>query len=117
MIPYLTDILLVVLIVLLIFNMLRASHVLEKFLNFEIELHHLEFMIQQIAINLQNKFIRDEGRVIYRTPDGKHIANSPEELIQKIMNDPDYNSPDQENLKKFFERFLRDSDESDEEEF
>lgn len=52
----------------------------------------------------------DSSKNIFRTADGKHSASSPEELIQKMANDPEYgyDQKEIERLKKFFDKLKKD---------
>lgn len=77
-------------------------------------------IVTSIAVNIQmNHMERQMGeaikeqsggpfsrKTVYRSVDGKHVADSPEELFKKMADDPSSNilSKDLESLKKFFEQ-------------
>lgn len=76
----------------------------------------MEHLLYQMFSQAQLQTILAEnqrgGRMMFRTPDGKYSASSPEELMQKIMNDPEYPKNDEE-LKKYFEDMMKDDEEDE----
>lgn len=76
----------------------------------------MEHMLFQLLTQTQLQSVLSEAsgkRAVFRTPDGKYSASSPEELMNKIMNDPDYPKNDEE-LRKYFEDMMGDEDDEDE---
>lgn len=80
-----------------------------------IRMEHMLFQLfTQVQLsNVVSELAGSGKRMMFRTPDGKYTASSPEELMDKIMNDPDYPKSD-EDLRKYFEDMMREDEEDDE---
>jgi hypothetical protein len=89
-----------------------------------IRLHRLEHSVQQLLMagslkdieSILSKGESPRGRIVFKSPDGKYTANSPEELMKKMLNDPEYDDlpfEDEQNLKEFFDDIIRDQEEED----
>lgn len=90
-------------------------------------LSRIENLVQTVGVNFQlsqleenfTNMLREQqssmtpptgpqGKTMYRSADGKYVANSPSELFEKMANDPGYgiNHHDIEVLRKFFENII-----------
>ena len=85
-------------------RLIRMEHVLNQL-----------FMHTQLRELSQPMDSQPPGRIMFKSPDGKHSARTPEELIQKIMDDPEYNihPKNQDGLRKFFEELMREDEDDD----
>ena len=88
--------------------------------NMSANINKIGQLVTSIAVNMQmNHMERQMGeaikeqsggpfsrKTVYRSVDGKHVADSPEELFKKMADDPSSNilPKDLESLKKFFEQ-------------
>lgn len=112
--------------------------------------HKIEHLVQTMSTNIQmgqmeesfNQILKDSsspqqlppgliagssgnGKILYRSADGKHTASSLEELFEKMVQDPTsgINKHDLESLKKLFEQINQEiqpeeeTDEDDEEDW
>ena len=77
----------------------------------------IEHILNQLFMQSQLQSVMEDGhgkKLMFRTPDGKYSAASPEELMQKIMNDPEY-PKDEDELKKYFDDLMKENDDDSEE--
>lgn len=126
--------------ILLLLNFKTGEGMKEQVDDTHNRLYRVEYIIQQLMQNIQmnqmeNSFtdiIKDgagqdskpdikqalaSGNVIFRSIDGKHVANSLEELMEKMSSDPDsgITFKDAALLRKFFEQITQDSEPLDDE--
>ncbi len=95
-------------------------------------LYRIEYIIQQLMTNIQMNQMENSftdmikegsaqdiqnpragtGATIFRSLDGKHVANSLEELLEKMSSDPStgLTFKDAASLRKFFEQITQDSE-------
>jgi len=92
-----------------------------KIPDISIRLIRTEHVLNQLMFNMQLQDMAhtldgQKGKVMFKTPDGKHTASSPNELIEKIMNDPEYNiePKNQDGLRRFFEELMKDDEDEPE---
>lgn len=79
----------------------------------------LNDVLSDVQSNNGNMMPPPGGKIVYRSADGKYTANSPNELLEKMINDPSsgINPNDVESLKRFFERMSLDDDDDESEEW
>lgn len=81
-------------------------------------LHQLNNLIKfNTAVDVIKDSTDDVGKTIYQSPDGRYTANSLEDLMSMMVQDPESGLTDleRETLKNFFEKFSKDDDINDQE--
>jgi hypothetical protein len=95
----------------------KIDYLLQQLIT-NMQLNHMETSFNDVLKEQQFNRGLPQGRVLYKSLDGKHTAATIEELFEKISNDPSsgINAADLEALRKFFEQISRDDEPLDDEE-